>query len=296
MTTRHVDLRLPTGWNQCTTGQLEMIAATILRRTLNQDRYHPFDWTQVKAELFFLLSGITVLGGSAAVEKGFPCRYKGATFIIEPWQVQSFIDQHLKWVDDPNAPMLLRFPYKDLLQGREWRIVRNRWNIPYPWPVRLTYGPPDGLLQNYTWQQYRLLQEYMELYVRQANRSGDSNPQLRTARDQFLVVLFHCEHRPRLVWRVTDVQWQVILFWWAGFMRYLQHEYPHCFKSAAPKRGNKPQNPLTFYTNVTVTMQKYLQQSEQVVNAQTFHLTLEALERMAKESEEMEKLGRKHKK
>ena len=58
---RKIDLKVPTGWNQCTKEQLEAVAGIILRRTMMQDRYHPYDPVQMKAEAFFALAGLTVL-------------------------------------------------------------------------------------------------------------------------------------------------------------------------------------------------------------------------------------------
>lgn len=304
----HIDLTLPRGWNQCTTEQLELIAATIMRHTLQQDRYHPFDWLAVKTEMFFLLSGVTVLGGSAAEsssgddgEGAFLCRYQQQEFPLEAWQVHSFIDQHLKWLDDEKAQPLIIFPYKRLF--REWRW---QWRWPF---VKKHYLAPGELLQDFSWEQYRHLQDYMEMFVRQQNQivklqQGVADRERLAAlqreslatRNRFLAVLFKLGdgHQSAITKKVTDVRWQVILFWWSGLMRYLQQQYPHCFKSSGGKKGKHPANPLQLYVNITATMQKYLQLDEDKVNRQTFHLTLEALERMAKEAEEMERISKKH--
>ena len=300
--TRHINLTLPRGWNQCTTAQLEIIAAVIMRHSQQQDRYHPFDWTAVKTELFFLLAGLEAVSTADDNSQYVVRRVGEEPFPILTWQIYSFIDQHLQWLDDEKAQPLVIFPYKTLLC--EWR-----WQRHFPFVAKY-YLAPGELLQDFTWAQYRHLQDYMELYVRQQNAAIAMTQQNRVvdtdklhglqqtaldARNRFLAILFRCEHRPRLVRRIGQVQWQVILFWWSGFMRYLQQQYPKCFKSSGDKKKHRQPNPLELYVSITATMQKYLSLDEEKVNAQTFHLTLEALDRMAKENEEMEKVSKRHK-
>lgn len=342
----HIDLRLPRGWNQCTTEQLELIAATIMRHTLRQDRYHPFDWLAVKTELFFLLTEthplpLPIMEGSSypastdeeqqplmvAFNDRRPWWKKVITpshtgegrgrgpFPLYAWQVHSFIDQHLAWLDDEKAQPLIVFPYKRLLAYHvavlRWLpLSLGRWtiNVPYPWMER-RYRAPQELLQDFGWKPYSHLQEYMESYIRQQNQllkaqeggKGDRRQisnlksQIPTTRDNFLAVLFHCEHRRHRVRTISNVQFQVILFWWSGFMQYLQEKYPHCFHKAAPKKGRKRYTtPLDAYVNITATIQKDSKLSEEQINAQTFHVVLEELERMAKEAEEMERISKKH--
>lgn len=330
----NIDLTLPQGWNQCTTPQLEMIAATILRHTQRQDRYHPFDWLQVKTELFFLFTGLEVTGEvsdpvdddpeyqhraflvrRARQGRHLPFRGQGggeaSSFPIYIWQVLSFIQQHLAWIDDPKAAPLLRFPYKERIVTREWHLHRTRWNIPVPCLQRVTHGPTDGLLQDYQWHEYSHLQQLMERYVTLQNRAatsagkatvpaGSPAGEIRAARNRFLATLFRCTDHPQLVAAITDVEFQVILFWWSGFMHYLMQHYPRCFKQAGGKSKNrksanrKSPNPLDLYTSVIATMQTQAHLSEESINGQTFHIVLEQLERLAKQNEEMEKLSKKH--
>ena len=337
----HIDLTLPRSWNQCSTEQLELIAATILRHTQRQDRYHPFDWLAVKTELFFLLTEtpplpLPMMEGSdysASQEdngKTFlvafndrrpwwkklftPLHHREGLgvgpFPIATWQVLSFIQQHLAWIDDPKAAPLLRFPYKERIVTREWHLHRTRWNIPVPVLQRVTHGPTDGLLQDYQWHEYSHLQQLMERYVTLQNRAatsagkatvpaGSSAGEIRAARNRFLATLFRCTDHPQLVAAITDVEFQVILFWWSGFMHYLMQHYPRCFKQAggkSAKRNNrKPSNPLDLYANIITTVQKESNGlTEAEVNGQTFYIVLEHLERLAKQNEEMEKLSKKH--
>ena len=301
----HIDLHLPRGWNQCTTDELETIAATMMRHTLLADRYHPFDWLSVKTELFFALTNTAVIGSPD--DELFTCRHGKTTFTLKTWQVHSWIDQHLAWLDDDKAQQLLIFPYKKLIFTRRW-----------PWQKK-HYLAPAELLQDFSWQEYRHLQDYMELYVKTQNqmvkmqrgitdldRLAQLEQQADDARQNFLRVLFRIDAAANSqistlnsqLNKITPVRWQVILFWWSGFMHYLQQKFPRCFKPASKKTSNRKSqtsNPLDFYVSITATMQKYLQLDEDKVNAQTFYLTLEQLERIANENEEMEKISKKHK-
>lgn len=281
------------------------------------DRYHPYDWTAVKTELFFLLTGVDVVGVEATDQETVStCRYNGMEFQLESWQIQSWINSQLAWLDDEKQTLLL-FPYKHLLY-----IYRWQWHWPF---LTKEYFCPSELLQDYTWMEYRHLQDYMEMYIRINNQIVQArdkamdkkqllslNKQLTDAKNEFLTVLFGGERpdaggSPRMtmkeieiagkVTEINDVQWQVILLWWSGFMKYLQQQYPRCFKSSGDGKKKKRQpNPLELYVSITATMQKYVGLDEEKVNHQTFHIILEQLERIGKENEEMERINKKHKK
>jgi len=317
--TRHIDLKLPRSWNQCTTDELETIAACILRHVAMQDRYHPFDWVTVKTELFFLLTGLEIVGEVSDPVDDDPDERNRAylvrrnkkeePFPIYIWQVQSFVDQHLAWIDDEKQSLII-FPYKQLLW--EWRFQLR------PPFLKKHYLAPGELLQDFSWREYRHLQDYMEQYVRLQNQMAKMQQgaidkdrlaalarQMLDARNKFLAVLFKTENYPLSTLhsplstihspfkKVGPVQWQVILFWWSGFMRYLQKQFPHCFKSSK-KTGKRPPNPLELYTSIVATMQTQAHLSEEDINNQTFHIILEQLERLAKQNEEMEKISKKH--
>lgn len=326
--TTHIDLKLPRSWNQCTTEQLELIAATILRHTQQQDRYHPFDWLAVKTELFFLLTGLEVTGEVSDPVDGDPeyqhraflvrrarrgrlLSFRGhdggetSSFPIYIWQVQSFIEQHLAWIDDPKAAPLLIFPYKQLLW--EWRFQLRPPFLKKHWLA------PGELLQDFSWREYRHLQDYMEMYVRLQNQIAKLQPtpanrdtiatladQMLDARRHFLAILFKMGDMPlfrhnAMTKKVGDVRWQVILFWWSGMMHYLQKQFPHCFKQTKTKNARRPPLPIELYRNIIATVQKESNGlSEAEVNGQTFYVVLEHLERLAKQNEEMEKISKKH--
>lgn len=307
---KRVDLKLPRSWNQCTTEQLETIAACIIKHTATADRFHPFDWQQVKTEIFFLLTNTEII--SSEERDGdtlFLCQKAAGkktrhnsnpVFGLYSWQVLSFIEQNLKWIDDEKQSLLV-FPYRRLLYKWEWRFR-------YPF-FRKRYFAPSELMQDFTWQQYRHMQDYMSLFVKQQNalmkvmqsvhdvqQVADIQRQMLATRNAFLSILFHCERHPRLLRKIGEIQWQVVLIWWGGMMHYLQQRYPRCFKSGdGGKKKKRPPNPLELYVSITATMQKYIGLDEEKVNGQTFHVILEQLERIAKENEEMEKINKKHK-
>lgn len=324
----HIDLALPRSWNQCTTDELETIAACIMKHSAMADRYHPYDWQEVKAELFFLLTGVEIISTETKAagtdnpdspgnpdDTAYLCRLvkkkerrsvlrrpwfrheqKAPEFRLRTWQVQSWIDTQLSWLDDEKQTLLL-FPYKQLVYTRRWQ-----WRWPFRKKVWLA---PSELLQDFTWRQYRHLQDYMELFIRQQNhlvkfarfksnsrQVEETRQQMTATRNEFLKVLFGGGR----VERINDIQWQVILLWWSGMMHYLKDHYPRCFKSAGKsKKQQRQPNPLELYTSIIATMQKYIGIDEEKVNSQTFHIILEQLERIARENEEIEKMNRKHK-
>lgn len=281
---RHIDLHLPRGWNQCTTDELEQIAAAIILEQMTADRYHPFDWLEVKVRAFLSINHLEML---APMEEGFNVRFAGEKhhwwqrrkkqepFLLTTGHVHAIISEFFAWLDDEKADPLMRPPYK----------------------------PITPLLDGYVWQEYRLMQDWMDVYVRTSNRLATlpaKHPQynnvrtdMMNARNNFLDILLRKEHASK---DIDDIKWQVILFWWSGLMRVLMRKYPRCFKQEKnTKRKQRPQNPLNIYTSIIATMQTKTHLSEETIDKHTsYQVVLEQLERLAKESEEMEKLNRKH--
>ena len=109
--------------------------------------------------------------------------------------------------------------------------------------------------------------------------------------------MFGCpKWRVRLA-RISDVEWQVILFWWSSMMQYLKEQYPKCFKQSDKKSRSKTQPlPIELYTRSMATLQKYLGGlTEAQINQQSAHAILRHMNDMAVEAEQMEKLKRKKK-
>ena len=112
-----------------------------------------------------------------------------------------------------------------------------------------------------------------------------------------LGLMFGCpKWRVRLA-RISDVEWQVILFWWSSMMQYLKEQYPKCFKQSDKKSRSKTQPlPIELYTRSMATLQKYLGGlTEAQINQQSAHAILRHMNDMAVEAEQMEKLRRKKK-
>jgi hypothetical protein len=312
----HLDLKVPKGWAFCTTRELEMIAEEMIRAQMlaSLSRFHPFDWIEIKTRLFCRFAEVLVIGQSDGQSGGqahwalpqvpvpmtaFRCRKGDVEFELATWQVHSFLEQ-LKWLDATDA------------KGRPLPMPKLMW--PYPkrirrwWPLwRREYYAPGELMDGMTWQTYRWINDWMEAYTNTANalvdarqKKGDIASLARQERDIRLTVLslmFGCpKWRVRLA-RISEVEWQVIMFWWSSMMQYLKEQYPKCFKSSAkPSRSRQQPLPIELYTRSMATLQKYLGGlTETDINAQTAHAILRHLNDMAVEAEEMEKIRRKHK-
>ena len=254
----------------------------------------------------------------------FVCRHPSLgkeTFELQTWQVHSFMEQ-LAWLDATDA------------KGRALPMPKLMW--PYPtrlrrwWPLwKRYYFAPGELMDGMTWQQYRWINDWMEAYTATANQlvearqrirgtgsadrskataGGNQVPvpmiaalvrQERDIRQTVLSLIFGCPRwRIRLA-RFSDVEWQVIMFWWSSMMQYLKEQYPKCFKSSDKKprsRSKQQPLPIELYTRSMATLQKYLGGlTEDEINAQTAHAILRHLNDMAVEAEEMEKIRKKHK-
>lgn len=117
--TRQIDLHLPTGWNRCTTEELEAIAAAIIQEQQRVDRYHPFDWSRVKLNIVLSINGITVLRDND-ISKG-----DESEWLVrrpqdkEPWPITvgqlMALTERLTWIDDEKASkVIFQFPYPEL--------------------------------------------------------------------------------------------------------------------------------------------------------------------------------------
>ena len=301
----HLDLKVPKGWGMCSTRELEMIAEEMIRSQMmaSMSRFRPFDWTEIKTRLFFRFAGVEILSLGPGPNDRFKCRHGEVEFELETWQVHSFLEQ-LAWLDATDSkgravPMpKMMWPYARRVR-RWWPLWKREW-----------YAPGE-LLDGMTWQTYRWINDWMEAYTSTANALVQAREKkdaesivamARQERDIRLTVLslvFGCKKwRIRLA-RISEVEWQVVMFWWSSMMQYLKEQYPKCFKAGDKKsrsRSKQTPLPIELYTRSMATLQKYLGGlTEDEINAQTAHAILRHLNDMAVEAEEMEKIRKKHK-
>lgn len=290
--TIHIDLHLPKSWNQCTTEELEIIAAAIIEEQQRVDRYHPFEWSRVKLNIVLAVNNLTPeQKGEGSDDQEWMVRRPEdkESWPISVGQLVALTDM-LSWLDDEKSDKtIFMFPYSTL------NMKHEKLNIELQ-------GPPP-LLDGYTWQEYRWLTDWMQEYMRLSNAKRDAS----TAQREFLAILFkpavstagNTAATSDLFDGFSPVKWQVILFWWSSLMQQLQKKFPRVFKSQpVDKKGRqpkqKPDTPWDFYNNVTASIQKYIGGlSVQDVDNQPYGVTLKQLEMMADEAAEMEKLKNK---
>ena len=309
--TRQIDLHLPTGWNRCTTEELEAIAAAIIQEQQRVDRYHPFDWSRVKLNVVLAVNSIEVVSQPVPVVKDYS---HDDTYLVrrskdeEPWGITIghllALTEQLAWIDDEKASkVIFQFPYQTLdvrCKKEDGRVISH------------LQGPPP-LLDGYTWQEYRWMTDWMQAYMRHSNAKNAEGA--AQAQREFLAILFKpaadatgtaaAEHTSAISHLTSDiftdfspVKWQVILFWWSSLMSILAKKFPKVFKQQPVGKGKRrPQQqdtPWDFYNRVTATIQKYIGGlSEQDVNNATYGTILQQLEMMADEAAEMEKIKKK---
>ena len=76
--TIHIELHLPKSWNQCTTEELEIIAAAIIEEQQRVDRYHPFEWSRVKLNVVLVVNNLHVVSKQSATDDD-----SDSTFIVK---------------------------------------------------------------------------------------------------------------------------------------------------------------------------------------------------------------------
>ena len=317
--TIHIELHLPKSWNQCTTEELEIIAAAIIEEQQRVDRYHPFEWSRVKLNIVLAVNNLHVVSKQSATDDDSDNTFivnrskEEGDFPITAGQLLALTDM-LSWLDDEKSDKtIFMFPYPELMlvQGSGFKVHGSK-----PLTINrkpLTVAGPPPLLDGYTWQEYRWLTDWMQEYMRLSNAKRDAS----TAQREFLAILFKpavstagnaaatagtsaISHLTSdLFAGFSPVKWQVILFWWSSLMQQLQKKFPRVFKSQpVDKKGRQPKQkadtPWDFYNNVTASIQKYIGGlSVQDVDNQPYGVTLKQLEMMADEAAEMEKLKNK---
>ena len=329
--TLKIDLHLPRHWDALTTSQMEVVADCIMREVAGGGKRGTYNPRKVKMDIFLRLTGLDIIGTVTdnlppeeryfiAVKKKeaenkikrFCMKLTGrshtAPFKIYIWQINQWIDEGLKWLDNTSNRTI--FPYP---------IFKNKGK---------TFRGPSVLMQNFNWRQYRISSDYMDYYVSVSNSMvkyaarANHDPRelvkmqktVRNARNLLLASLF-CEEveisnavglqekdNPYIPGqeaknkdyfdRFTDTQMQVVLFWWAGMMVYLQRKFPKVFKKGNPRKQQQV-NPFEVYTRIMANLEKYLNGvNEEQINKETYTVMLEHLNQMMEEHERMERRKR----
>lgn len=314
---KKIDLHLPTGWGTATTEDLEIIAAAIISEQAATGRYRVFDWKRVKLNVVLAINGISVVGrdddeNHALQTDGEITKGDESTWLVqrqqdsEPWEINAgqmlALTERLGWIDDNNIKSpIFHFPYPTLtIDHLPLTILSEKSGQARAYHLPLTLQGPPPLMDGYTWREYRQMQDWMTTFLRLNNSGKDSTE----ARSQFLALLFKRQDESAVPASTfngfSPVQWQVILFWWSSLMHILQGKFPRVFKKQAVGKGKKKKRrqqagtEWDFYNSVTASIQKYIGGlSAQDVDSQPYGVTLQQLEMMAKESEEMERLKKK---
>lgn len=303
--TRTIDLHLPRGWNDCTTRELEQISAAMMLRQQQATLLRPFDWAKVKVDVVLAINNLSVLneeGDSTFIVEFRHCKFfrRPAPFPITTGQMMDLCSR-LDWIDAPHDKQqpLYRFPYPVL-----------RLSLLHE------YHGPDVMLNGYSWTEYRNLQDFMQNYMRAQNhlinvqqrpsatieQHYDALQSIDDARACFLAVLFRAKGASAnpvaacKPFRQFDViKWQVILLWWSSLMQQLMQKFPRVFKAQPVKsrRAAKQQSPWDFYNHVTATLADEFKTSETDQANETYSVTLQKLENMARKAEELERLSKK---
>lgn len=252
-----------------------------------------------------------------------------APFSLYLWQIHWWLGNQktlvgqqpgcLDWLDPDNNSMFVVFPFSYIKRRHSGLKALFR---------RITFKGPEPLLNGFSWKQFRFAQDLMDNYIRQQNHlinilstSHPSQTEIRkiqrtidTAKATFLATIF--ERRIRYAdehghirrdWRYQsnqsfdnieyfrnfpDVDWQIILLWWSGIMRYLSTNYPRVFKIQKPGKG-KPVNPAEVYARTTATMEKYIGLDADKLDKEPYDVVLRHIDNLIQENEQMEAINRK---
>lgn len=319
----HIDLHLPSSWNSMSVLELESVARILTEEAVANPSHLDRIQSSMRTRLLLELNGLDIqysFTDKTNADDSYICvrkrgriscffHRKDVCFRIYIWQIDYWIRENLKWMDQPCT--LTRFPYPTLyIRGKHFQGV-------------------SSLMQNFSWRQYRFACDYLSYYLLEENqllnmlKKGNRTPEelkvqksrSEEAKSMFLATIFNAkvktfdaetgrshkqytyvssqsERNARYFRRFPDYKFQVILFWWSGMMNYLQGKYPKCFKKSSPKQ-QAATNPLELYTRTTATMEKYLGINEEQLNEELYTVVLQHIQDMAVENEHLERMRKK---
>ena len=304
-----INLILPTSWNSCTTEQLEIICLAKQQVQMLPADEQTIAW---KINCFLALAGMEVEEKPVTPDEepsyvlvhspNIPAHFK-----LYVWQIHYWVKEYLNWLD--NNPNIIRFPYP------EWRAKDN------------AFRGPSIRLSGWTWQQYRLLKDYLTYFFKideacNQNPNSDNLSKIQTAMAMVLATIYDAKvdyldettqlpthgyhYHPDQSTNNRDyfltfppIKFAVILLWWGSVASQLKKEYPKCFGEAKEtKKFKHPaiQDPLTEYARTTATLEKYMGVNEQELQHESYTVVLQHLQDMIKQNEEIERMNAKIKK
>jgi len=203
---QRIDLQLPKHWNQCTTEQLELIAAVLKEQVERQDRYHHFSMENVKLAMFFLLANLEIVAYPDTRlpigEQHYLCRVaddetqgkkrgkkqgkktKGEdkndddVFPLYLWQINYWLSPKAKTDNKQSAEYIGQGA--DLLGWLDNANGMFLTNFPYDeierkkqgqwlWGKKVTFKGPRADLDGFSWEQYRFASDMMGTYTQLSN-------------------------------------------------------------------------------------------------------------------------------
>lgn len=351
---KELSVSFPNSWNACTLEQLRIIASLLRDEAARVTRFHQFDMFAVKVAAFFALSNLEIVrmpnNKEPKAQRTYVVRLQPKTIFgrVKRWALNcvvggvdeytlpaSQIAQWIKpipnpkekgkqrglfdWLDCEGNNLLLTFPFAKV---RRRRFLKSE-----------VFSGPAPLLDGFTWQRYRLAQDYMESVVRRQNDLLRLQAQGRKAKAEdienalynlsltrafFLGTIFerkitHTDpvtgQRTRAYdyyvaqpldlqpWFMTfpDDDFQIVLLWWSGVMKWLQGRYSRVFKPQKLSGSAKAANPLEVYTRTTATIEKYVGITAADADREPYTTVLQHIEDIMRSNEELEKINRKSK-
>lgn len=238
----------------------------------------------------------------------------------------------LSWVVSHSD--LVMFPYPDLtLPDKRADKRKEKWINPDTLqvevrqaPSEVTFQGPAQFMQDFTWRQYRLCNDFRSYLAKCENalidmqrkkmpprRLEQQSQIIREVRSEFLATLFSRkivytdETTQQLVYDyhfvpsqptdnaylfidIPEEKFQAIDLWWQGMMLYLQSKFPKVFRQEAVGKSSGNDDAFVLYTRSTTTMIKYSATNESEVNNTTYTIILEHINDMAEENERIEKM------
>lgn len=299
---KEIDIKLPTGWLDLSLEQLKMVARVNMRYAAMADRDHYKLF--VRTDLFFKLGGLKVIRiEQESMDSDDLCylvQRDSEEFRIRTFQIQYWTARHLGWLFE--TPTLVTIP-ADTICVQKSKI----------------YHIPPTMMNGFSWRRFRMACYMIECYAELSNKKirllKKENPdtariarvirEINLSKAEFLATLFtrdrdygsdftmdRMERYEKDMLQVSDEWFQIILFWWESVMNRLMKIYPRVFSEQGMKT-DRVKDPMTVYSRMVATLEKYLSLPEDKLNEETYTNILQHLDDIVRQNEEIENMRRK---